>query len=116
MDTWTDSEVIIALTRQGLDPRLALRITKALERARFLADFYLLQEQNNWAKEEEVKAFLVLPVLLAMGWHPAQIKLEHHLPQVSKQAHADIVCLKKPLRTKSAIADTHFEISAMRHC
>jgi hypothetical protein len=88
----SDERILSHLVRQGLRPGSAEELTQALNRIRLLAQYYF---ETNWdeVREHETRTFLVVPLLLALGWAEQQIKIE--LPVVERQ-RADVACFSKP--------------------
>lgn len=92
-NTVTDSELIEHLIQFGLRPGAAEDLTQAMRRIRLLAGFYLKRDWNL-TKEHEARSFLVLPLLLALGWAEQRIQIELRVPGVG---YADIACFRSPV-------------------
>ena len=86
-----DSEVLKCLIRAGLRPSSADELTNAISKIRLLADYYY--DEVNWSeiREHETRTFLVVPLLLALGWAEQQLKIE--LP--CGRGKIDIACFRK---------------------
>jgi hypothetical protein len=91
--TVTDNDLIGHLVQFGLRPGAAEDLTQAMRRIRLLAGFYL---GRDWSltKEHEARSFLVLPLLLALGWAEQRIQIERSVPRVGL---ADIACFRSPV-------------------
>ena len=74
--TVKDCEILKCLIKAGLRPSSADELTNAISRIRLLADYYY--KHCKWAdiREHETRTFLVVPLLLALGWAEQQIKIE----------------------------------------
>ena len=90
-----DKEILEFLIEEGLRPGSADDLTTAFRRIRLLARYYY--DQRNWGdiREHETRTFLILPLLLALGWAEQQIKIE--LPVRGRQ-RADVACFLRPYR------------------
>ena len=90
-----DTEIIEYLINQGLRPRAAEDLTATFNRISLLARYYY---RHRWedVREHETRTFLVIPLLLALGWAEQQIKIE--LP-VKGHQRADVACFSKPFAT-----------------
>jgi hypothetical protein len=89
-----DMEILKFLVKEGLRPSSADDLTNTVSRIRLLAEYYY--RHCNWEdiREHETRTFLVVPLLLALGWAEQQIKIE--LPcSVGK---IDIACFNKSYR------------------
>ena len=91
----TDEDMIGQLIEFGLRPAAAEELAQALRRIRLLARFYLSRDWNL-TKEHEARSFLVLPLLLALGWAEQKIQIEYAVPGVGR---ADIACFRKSVRS-----------------
>lgn len=88
----TDDQILTGLIREGLSPTQAEDLTAAVRRIRLLARYY--QRETDWMiSEHETRAFLILPLLTALGWSEQQIRIEYH----TKAGRLDAVCFTKPL-------------------
>lgn len=72
----SDEEILEFLIQEGLSPTVAEDLTSALRRVRLLARYY--RDRSRWedVREHETRTFLILPVLLALGWSEQQMKIE----------------------------------------
>ncbi len=90
-----DEQILNFLIREGFRPGAAEDLTEAFSRIRRLARYYIDQPRDQpWEniREHETRTFLVIPLLLALGWAEQQIKIEY--PVGRKKA--DIVCFSRP--------------------
>ncbi len=88
-----DQTILEFLIRQGLRPGAAEELTATFNRIRLLAGYYYGLDKRQDLREHEIRTFLVIPLLLALGWAEQQIKIE--LP-VKDRGRADIACFSKP--------------------
>ena len=88
-----DEQILDFLVKEGLRPGSAEELTSALRRIRLLATYYY--ENCPWAdiREHETRSFLVMPLLLALGWAEQQLKVELTVP---KAGRVDVACFSKP--------------------
>ena len=72
----SDEQILRHLVAEGLRPDAADELTNTFRRIRLLADYYY----NNcaWAevREHETRSFLVIPLLLSLGWAEQKLKVE----------------------------------------
>jgi len=89
-----DEEIIKTLVGDGLRPGAAEELTATIRRIRLLAGYHAKFTWNE-VNEAEVRTFLVVPLLLALGWPEQNIKLE-----LSAQAagRIDVACFGRPYR------------------
>lgn len=87
-----DDEIIVHLITQGLRPGAAEDLTATFNRIRRLARYYYGRRWED-IREHETRTFLVIPLLLALGWAEQQIKIE--LP-AGGRGRADVACFSKP--------------------
>jgi hypothetical protein len=92
----TDDDLVGHLIEIGLRPGAAEDLTRALRRVRLLATFYLKRDWNL-TEEHEARTFLVIPLLLALGWAEQRMQIERAVPGVGR---ADIACFRQPVRGK----------------
>jgi hypothetical protein len=97
--TVADDQIVEHLIRQGLKVGAAEELTIAFKRIRRLAQYYY-DKRDEWedVREHETRTFLIIPLLLALGWAEQQIKIE--LP-VSARQRVDIACFAGPYTKKS---------------
>ena len=91
-------EIVDYLIRQGLRAGAAEELTATFIRIRRLARYYWNGVPWESVREHETRTFLVMPLLLALGWAEQQIKIE--LP-VRNGGRADVACFSKPFRQGS---------------
>jgi hypothetical protein len=90
-----DHEILEFLVEQGLRPGSAEDLTTAFNRIRLLARYYYNNCRWNDIREHETRTFLIIPLLLALGWAEQQIKIE--LGTQNRQ-RADVACFSKPYK------------------
>lgn len=102
-----DKEILEFLVREGLQLSIAEGLTATFNRIRLLANYYyeaIYQRQEIDRKdirEHEARAFLILPLLTALGWPEQQMKIELEVRGESpagKAGKIDIACFAKPYR------------------
>ena len=73
-----DDEILNFLIEQGVSPSSSDEITSTISKIRLLAKYYYFQYEYPWGEigEHEIRTFLVVPFLLALGWSPQQMKIE----------------------------------------
>lgn len=93
-----DKEILEFLIREGLRPAAAEDLTTAFRRIRLLARYYF--DECTWEdiREHETRTFLILPLLLALGWPEQQIKIELG---VGNRKRIDVACFSRPYRRDS---------------
>ncbi|MBA7551169.1 hypothetical protein ES705_43705 [subsurface metagenome] len=71
-----DKEILEFLILHGLRPAAAEDLSGAFNRIRLLAHYYY--DHCTWddIREHETRTFLIIPLLLALGWAEQQIKIE----------------------------------------
>jgi len=70
----TDDELIETLVDDGLRVSAAEDVAQTLRRVRRLASWY--QRKGRDVSEHETRSFIVVPLLLALGWPEQQLKVE----------------------------------------
>ncbi len=87
----SDDLLLEHLIAEGLRASSAAELTTTINRIRLLAKYYY--EKCSWkdVREHETRSFLVIPLLLALGWSEQQIKIE--LP--CSKGKVDIACFPK---------------------
>jgi len=80
------------LITEGLRPGTADELTNTLRRIRLLAEYYYNNCEWSDVREHETRSFLILPLLLSLGWAEQQVKIE--LP--AGGGRADVACFSKP--------------------
>lgn len=86
------TSLVDALIRQGLTVRGAEEVVASIQRVRRLAQFYALH--GSELSEHEMRTFLVIPLLLALGWSEQQIKIEWSPP--GSKHRLDVVLFDRP--------------------
>lgn len=88
-----DGDILDFLVSEGLRPSAAEDLTNTFRRIRLLTDYYYKQYHGHWEdiREHETRSFLVIPLLLALGWAEQQIKIE--LP--CKSGRIDVACFSR---------------------
>lgn len=92
-----DSEILEFLIKEGLRPAAAEDLTAAFRRIRLLAQYYYHECDWKDIREHETRTFLIMPLLLSLGWAEQQIKIE--LP-AGKQRRIDVACFDRSYRRK----------------
>ncbi|MDD4050578.1 MAG: hypothetical protein PHR28_01590 [candidate division Zixibacteria bacterium] len=89
-----DHEILTHLIGLGLSPSTADMLTTTFGRVRLLASYYYTR--CNWedVREHETRTFLIVPLLLALGWSEQQMKIE--LGAGGKRI--DIACFRRAYR------------------
>ncbi len=95
-----DEEILTDLIKTGLSPFHAETLTSAFVRIRRLANYY--RNNCNWeeVREHETRTFLVVPLLLSLGWSEQQIKIELSSKRAGRNGRIDIACYEKPYHIK----------------
>ncbi len=88
----SDDEILDFLVTEGLRTGAAEDLTAALRRVRTLARYYRTECKWEDIREHETRTFLVIPLLLALGWAEQQMKIEH----TSAAGKVDIAFFPKP--------------------
>ena len=90
-----DDRILSFLIREGLRPHAAEELTAAFRRIRLLAQYYKTECFHDNIREHETRTFLIIPLLLALGWAEQQIKIELNVPYIGR---IDVACFAKPYR------------------
>lgn len=90
-----DNEILEFLIQEGLRPSAAEDLTTAFRRIRLLARYYYHKCKWEDIREHETRTFLILPLLLSLGWPEQQIKIELG---VDKRKRIDVACFSRPYR------------------
>jgi hypothetical protein len=69
-----DEDLIDDLIRHGLRPKDAEEFTQTIQRIRRLVKWYYSSGED--VKEHETRTFLIVPLLLALGWSEQRLKIE----------------------------------------
>ncbi|MEQ1845515.1 MAG: hypothetical protein ABL983_08050 [Nitrospira sp.] len=89
----TDEEILEFLISVGLRPSAAEELTATVRRIRLLADYYY---KYCWGQvhEHETRTFLVVPLLIALGWAEQQMKIELSC----SKGRIDVACFYRAYR------------------
>ena len=88
-----DQELLETLVREGLSTPFANELKNKIKNIQDLAGYYNEHyPYNDNIPEHEARTFLVVPLLLALGWSEQQIKIE--------LANVDIACFSKPYKNR----------------
>lgn len=89
-----DETILEFLIQKGLRPANAEEVNLAFRRIRRLANYYYKTKGVEWSdiREHETRTFLIMPLLLALGWAEQQIKIELSVPG----GKIDVACFSKP--------------------
>jgi hypothetical protein len=87
-------EILTFLVREGLRAGDAEELASAFERIRLLADYYYNECDWHDIREHETRTFLVLPLMLGLGWAEQQLKIE----LTNSAGRIDVACFSKPYR------------------
>lgn len=93
-----DYELLKFLIKEGLRPSSADELTNTVSRIRLLADYYYHHCSWEDIREHETRTFLVIPLLLALGWSEQQIKIE--LP--CSGGRIDVACFSKSYKRNNS--------------
>lgn len=88
-----DEEILTFLIEQGFRPGAAEDLTSAFARIRRLARYYYGNCKWSDIREHETRTFLIIPLLLALGWAEQQIKIELSAPE---RGRIDVAGFSKP--------------------
>jgi hypothetical protein len=91
-----DDEILKFMISQGLRPSAADELTNTVRKIRLLADYYRNECWWEDVREHETRTFLVVPLLLALGWAEQQMKIE--LP--CSGGRIDTACFRQPYDRK----------------
>ena len=97
-DPISNETILKFLISEGLRSLAAEDLTNTLRRVRLLAEYYYNHCRWEDVREHETRAFLIIPLLLALGWAEQQMKIE--LP--SSKGRIDIACFTKAYRGNNA--------------
>jgi hypothetical protein len=93
-------EIQSHLISEGLESEFAENFVDNLEQIQSVADRYFESEYKNWPdiQEDEVRAFLVVPLLQALGWDERRIRLELTPSKLGVESgkRIDIACFSRP--------------------
>jgi hypothetical protein len=89
-----DDQILEFLIQEGMRPGLAEDLTSAFRRIRLLARYYYDSCKWSDVREHETRTFLIMPLLLALGWAEQQIKIELGVAG----GRIDIACFARPYK------------------
>lgn len=96
----SDESILDFLISEGLSPATAEELAEAFRRVRLLATYYYRQWPHwNDIREHEARTFLIVPVLLALGWSEQQIKIELGTEGAKR---IDIACFRRAYQRNDA--------------
>lgn len=87
-----DAAILAALAARGISDEQAQRVKEAFARIRELARYYREECHSTDVREHEARTFLVVPLLLALGWSERQIKIELG----AGRGRIDLACFGRP--------------------
>ena len=88
----SDEEIVSALINEGLSPLQSEGLVQAFGRIRRLANFYRSHRRED-VGEHEARTFLVVPLMLALGWSEQRMKIELG---VRGEGRIDLACFEAP--------------------
>ncbi len=107
------SKIVELFITEGFSLEQAYDLFNTIERCNALANYYDKYIRRRDVLEEEVKAFLIVPILFSLGWTQQQIKME----EVNK---ADFALMSRPFhksqRDNSIDEDVEVVIEAKSFC
>lgn len=71
-----DEEIVEELINHGFKRSNVKNLKKAIRRVQSLAEWYLEHEHGKDVHEHETRTFLIVPLLLGLGWSEQQLKIE----------------------------------------
>lgn len=80
-DSIDEEDLVYNLIENGLRPADAEAVIRAIFHVRRLASWYLFSGQD--LGEHEIRTFLIIPLLLALGWSEQRIKIEWRQTDIS---------------------------------
>jgi hypothetical protein len=95
-ETVTDDEILRFLIGEGLRPSAADDLTDTFRRIRVLAKYYYDECKWDEIREHETRTFLIVPLLLALGWAEQQLKIEFPV----SGGRVDTACFSRPFHRK----------------
>jgi hypothetical protein len=92
-----DEEILDFLCQEGLNPQSKQNLKSAFLKIQELIKYYY---ESRWAdvREHEIRTFLIIPLLLALGWPEKNVKIELPMKQGNKRGKIDIACFPRPYR------------------
>jgi hypothetical protein len=94
----TDSQILEFLISEGLRPSAADELTNTFRRIRLLADYYYNNCTWEEIREHETRTFLIVPLLLALGWAEQQLKIEYP----AEGGRVDLACFSRAQNQKNS--------------
>ena len=94
----TDKDILNFLIEEGIRPSSSDEITSNISKITLLADYYYHRVKWEDIGEHEIRTFLVVPLLLALGWSEQQIKIEL---ACGGNKRVDIAYFRKPCRSEN---------------
>lgn len=88
----SESEILDHLIAHGFSETQASHFSASFSRIRELARYYREECNSKDVREHEARTFLVVPLLLALGWTEKQIKIELNVPD----GRLDLACFRRP--------------------
>lgn len=104
-----DDDIIKSLINEGLKISQSEILASTFNQVRRLAKYYLDNFAWHEVNEDQVRSFLVIPFLLALGWSEQQLFLEYKI----EKKKADIVCFDKPCHRKEKKAQILIEVKKL---
>lgn len=103
-----DDDILNFLIGEGLRPSAADDLTDTFRRIRILAKYYY--DECTWddIREHETRTFLIVPLLLALGWAEQQLKIE--FPANGRRV--DTACFSRPFHRQDKDCVTLIEAKA----
>ena len=77
----SDEQMSRYLVAEGLRPGASDELINTFRRVRLLADYYYNHCEWEEVREHETRSFLVLPLLLSLGWAEQKLKVEFPVAQ-----------------------------------
>jgi hypothetical protein len=93
----SDDAILEFLISEGLRPSAADDLTTTIKRIRLLARYYH-KNGGSQVLEHETRTFLVIPLLIALGWAEQQIKIELSC----SNGRIDVACFSRPYHEKKS--------------
>ena len=93
-----------SLIDNGLRPANAEKVVEDIKQVRCLADWY--RRYGRALSEHEIRTFLIVPILLALGWSEKSIKIEWK--------YTDVSLFREPLKRGVKAGDPHVILESKR--
>ena len=93
-----------SLIDNGLHPANAEKVVADIKQVRCLADWY--RRYGRALSEHEIRTFLIVPILLALGWSEQRIKIEWK--------YTDVSLFREPFRKGVKAGDPHVILESKR--